>query len=147
VLAVLYFGASHVLGGIYLLPDGEEYCNADGSLHGQDVIDEYHGVYSCWRCAGAGVVKMYLNRGYELVRCEVCRGDRTSVLMPNLVPRHIHDWQPSEEKAPARFEALGCDCGALWLKRRPKENPETRVGGLVPLAAVLPQEVRGKTKE
>jgi len=136
-MAVLYYGASHVIGGIYLLPDGEEYCCADGSLYGQDVIDQYHGVYGCWRCGGAGVVKMYLNLGYELAQCDVCRGERTSGLMPTLVPRHIHDWQPSEDEAPARFEPQRCPCGANWLKRRPKERPEMSVGGLVPVGALL----------
>lgn len=137
-MAVLYFGASHVTRGIYMLPDGE-YCNGDGSLYGQDVIDAYHGVYGCWACGGIGLVKMYLNRGYELVQCDVCQGGRTSGLMPNLEPRHLHDWQPSEDKVPARFEPQRCGCGALWLKRRVKEPATERVAGFLPLAAALPQ--------
>lgn len=138
-MAVLYFGASHITRSIYMLPDGE-YCNGDGSLRGQDILDEYHGVFSCWGCGGAGVVKMYLSRGYELVQCDVCQGQRTSSLMPKLEPRHIHDWQPSEDKAPPRFEPFRCACGALWLKKREREASKNRVAGLLPLAAVLPKE-------
>src|SRR3989304_1208938 len=103
-LAVMYFGAAHVLGGIYMLPDGE-YCLPDGSLYGQQPIDEYHGIWECWRCGGAGVVKLYLHRGYTLATCEECSGSRQSGLMPDFQPRHIHDWQPAEEAAPARVQA------------------------------------------
>ena len=138
--AVLYFGASHVLGGIYLLPDGEDYCLADGSLYGQDPVDEYHDVWECWRCNGLGVVKMYLGHGYALVQCDICRGERTSGLMPDLRPRHVHDWQPSDDKVPARFEPYRCPCGARWLKKRERAAEPKTLAGLTPLAALLGKE-------
>ena len=136
-LAVLYFGASHVLGGIYMLPDGE-YCLPDGSLYGQQPIDEYHGIWECWRCGGAGLVKRYLGRGYTLATCEECKGSRQSGLMPELRPRHVHNWRPSEENSyPARFEPQRCECGALWLKKRPRAAATQPIAGLVPVGALL----------
>jgi hypothetical protein len=135
-LAVLYFGASHVLGGIYMLPDGE-YCCADGTVYAQAIIDDYHGVYSCWRCGGVGKLKMYLRQGYELVRCEVCEGSTQSGLMPELRPRHVHDWQPSEDQVPPRFEPQRCTCGALWLKKTERKPATGMVAGLKPLASLL----------
>jgi len=135
--AVLYFGASHVMGGIYLLPEGDEYCCADGSLYGQDAIDQYHDIYTCWRCGGLGLLKVYLSRGYELAQCEECRGSCQSGLMPDLRPRHVHDWQPSDDKVPARFDPQRCSCGARWLKKRERAAEPKSLAGLTPLAALL----------
>lgn len=135
-MAVLYFGASHVQRGIYMLPDGE-YCSANGTLIGQDVIDGHAGIYGCWGCLGAGLVKMYLGRGYSLVQCDICHGERTSGLLPKLQPRHIHDWQPSEDKALARFEPQWCECGAAWLKKRERASPTAAIGGMMPVGALL----------
>jgi len=138
--AVLYFGASHVMGGIYLLPEGDEYCCADGSLYGQDAIDQYHDIYTCWRCGGLGLLKVYLSRGYELAQCEECRGSCQSGLMPDLRPRHVHDWQPSDDKVPARFDPQRCSCGARWLKKRERAAEPKTLAGLTPLAALLGKE-------
>ena len=136
-LAVLYFGASHVLGGIYMLPDGE-YCCGDGTVYNQQPIDEYHGVWECWRCAGAGIVKVYLRRGYALATCEECGGSRQSGLMPNLRPRNAHDWQPAEQgDCPPRFEPQQCECGARWLKKTERKPATGMVAGLKPLAGLL----------
>ena len=141
-LAVLYFGASHVLRDIYMLPDGE-YCVADGSVYGQQPIDEYHGIWECWGCGGVGVVKVYLHHGYELASCEMCGGKGESGLMPDLRPRHIHDWQPSEgEGCPPRFEPQRCTCGALWLKKTERKPATGMVAGLKPLAGLLKGGVR-----
>lgn len=136
-MAVLYFGASHVIGGIYLLPEVDLYCSANGTLIGQDCIDEYHGIWSCWRCGGVGLLKVYLHHGYALARCDVCQGACTSGEMPELRPRHVHDWQPSEDKVPPHFEPQRCGCGALWLKRRPRELAAARVAGLLPIAELV----------
>jgi len=136
-MAVLYYGASHVLGGIYLLPDGEEYCCADGSLYGQDPVDEYHGLWTCWRCGGLGVVKMYRGHGYALVQCDVCRGERTSDLMPNLQPRHIHDWQPYEDEVPKTFEPQRCPCGAMWLKKSERQMVVGKIAGMAAIASLI----------
>jgi hypothetical protein len=143
---VLYFGASHVLGGIYLLPDGEEYCGADGALYAQDFIDQYHGIYSCWRCGGCGLIKLYLNQGYEMVVCDICRGSRQSGLMPALQPRHVHSWAPSKDRPPRVFRPrrgfglLKCACGAVWLKAWPKAGEDIDLAGMKPLSSLLQWE-------
>lgn len=140
-LAVLYFGASHIVGGIYMLPDGE-YCLGDGSLYGQQPIDEYHGRWECWRCGGVGRLKRYIGNRYLLVTCDECNGSRQSGLMPELQPRHLHEWRPSEEDGcPARFEPMRCKCGALWLKKRERAVDPRRIGGLLPIGALLGKEI------
>lgn len=135
-MAVLYFGASHVTRAIYMLPDGE-YCLADGSLYGQQPIDEYHSRYDCWACGGVGFVKVYLGRGYELAACDVCRMSKESSLMPPLRPRHVHDWRAVEEKAAPLYEPHRCPCGALWLKKQPQKSTGGRIAGLLSVGELL----------
>jgi hypothetical protein len=136
-LAVRFFGASHVIGGIYMLPDGE-YCTADGMLYGQQPRDEYHGIWDCWRCGGVGLVKVYLHRGYVLSRCDVCQGSGESGLMPALQPRHVHDWQPTESRP--GFEPQACDCSAVWLKKSQRRIATGMLAGMKPLASLLQWE-------
>lgn len=133
-----FFGASHVFGGIHLVPTGE-YCTPDGMLYGQQPVDEYRGIWECWRCGGAGILKMYLpDRRVELVLCDVCQGRRTSGVMPALMPRHVHSWQPDGQERWG-WEPQRCDCGARWLKRRETGRATAMMAGMTALASLLPE--------
>ena len=134
-LATLYFGASYLCADLYLLPDGE-VCHPDGTLYLPPTSTE------CWLCAGARVVKVYLpppGNGFELEACRNCGGTgHATGAMPELRPRHIHDWQPSEaDGCPPRFEPQRCECGAVWLKKSERKPATGMVAGMKPLASLL----------